>query len=113
MGHSFHGFHGAPFAGHPQQEARENWLPVHQNSARPTLAELAPVLRAGQSEIFSEDLNKVLCGANEASVGSPFTSSEIRTFSTGLIRVFPKKELLRLLREKLLDRKSTRLNSSH
>ena len=69
----------------------------HSPSSQPCFVPVRP--RSSRSTSSS-----VLCGANAISVCSPFTISEMGTFPAGLFGLFSKKELLSLLRQKVLGR---------
>ena len=52
-----------------QGQAREHGLAVHEDRAGPALAELAPVLGAGEPEVLTEDLEQGLVDGDEDLVG--------------------------------------------
>src|SRR6267154_2630881 len=58
--HAFDGAHGLSRAGQTQHETREHRRSIQQHGARAAFSQLAAVLRAGESQVFAQDLEQRL-----------------------------------------------------
>ena len=87
VGQSFDRFDRCVLRLHRQHQARTNDLTIDAHRARATNLVLANDMCAGQFQMLPQEVSRLTRGSTCASTRSPFTSSEMRTVITQMLRM--------------------------